>query len=45
MTLANIIVAHVMSYVKYFVYGLNVYNLVFMIVAYLLYKEYIKKHK
>lgn len=50
MILANVL-AHVMSsvdvllWVKYFNYGLNVYNVVFMLMAYLLYREFNKRNK
>lgn len=50
MILANIM-AHIMSsanvlvWIKYFNYGLNVYNLVFMLMAYLFYREFNKHNK
>ena len=37
------ILANVLVWIKYFNYGLNVYNLVFMIMAYLIFIEYTKK--
>lgn len=39
------ILADVVLWVKYFNYGLNVYNLVFILMAYLFYKEYNKRNK
>ena len=37
------ILADILLWIKYFNYGLNVYNLVFMIMAYLIFIEYTKK--
>lgn len=39
------ILANVLVWIKYFNYGLNVYNLVFMLMAYLLYREFNKRNK
>lgn len=39
------ILANVLVWIKYFNYGLNVYNLVFMLMAYLFYREFNKRNK